>query len=134
MPAMRRNDRRGPGIMNCDEAGSFPSSAGEMGTVADCVASGAGRRSPVPANKSQRNRENAIVADKRSGDFTAGFLSEPARRHSTWNLRGRQAMSSIRETEMPSNPRLMSIEPARDFDVGKILHLGRLSKLFFFFS
>src|SRR5437588_6012764 len=85
---MRRKDRCGPGITNCDGAENVPSSGEEMTTALECVKGVAGRRSPPLANESQVKRENATRADRhrQRGDFTAGFLAEPARPHFTWNL------------------------------------------------
>src|SRR4051794_14361645 len=80
---MRRNDRKGPGMTNCDEGASDPSSAEESAPASACLA-GKGC-SPLRANRWQFKRDNPIRTETQNGDFTAGFLTEPARPHSTWN-------------------------------------------------
>src|SRR6266567_1094159 len=85
---MRRKDRCGPGITNREGAENVPSSGEEMTTALECFKGVAAGTSPLAANESQVNRENATRADRhrQRGDFMAGFLAEPARPHFTWNL------------------------------------------------
>ena len=66
MPAIRRKDRCGPGITNCDEFESVPPAEEE-----------------VVANKSLLKQERTTKTDRHTGHFTAGFPLESARPHFT---------------------------------------------------
>src|ERR1700674_1540419 len=129
MPAMRRKDRSGPGIKNC-EAVEDVASSGE-GTTAGTDCSAGEGISPLAASRLQLKRESESKTDRQKGDFTAGFLAEPARPHFTWNLSRKAGVSSIRETEMFPDLGLLRAGPCSEFNVGKIPHIAQLSKLFF---
>src|SRR5271169_5571158 len=97
---MRRKDRCGPGMTNSDEDECLSSSEEEVTAASECCKRAEKSPAGLTANKSQVKRENATTADKQRGDFTAGFLSEPARtsRHPESIAEGRGVF--IRETEM----------------------------------
>src|ERR1035441_8578582 len=86
IPAIRRKDRCGPGITACGWAESVPFSADKTAAELACAGSTAAGCSLRPANKSQVKRANTNRADRQTGGFTAGFPSERARLHVTWNL------------------------------------------------
>src|SRR5208282_3769540 len=73
IPAMRRKDRSGPGIVNCDDAERVPSSGREVTAASESLEL-AGGCSPVRANKTQLLRENATTRHRQRGDFTVGSL------------------------------------------------------------
>ncbi len=74
IPAMRRKDRRGPGIVNCDAAETVPSSGTAVTTASEVELLAEGC-SPVRAISSQLTRENATRKHRQRGDFTAGSLA-----------------------------------------------------------
>src|SRR5579863_3485297 len=76
IPAMRIKDRRGPGIMNCDEVDVVPPEREPPGASEDFAWAARGNF-PLLANRSQFNRETAIRKETQTGDFTAGYLAEP---------------------------------------------------------
>src|SRR6267143_2897750 len=81
---MRRNERSGPAIMNSDEAATGPSSRGELADAWDGFETAAAAKSPALANKQQLQKTEATTRmEKQRGNFTAGFLLEPARSHTT---------------------------------------------------
>src|SRR5271169_4134261 len=73
IPAIRRKDRSGPGIVNCDDAASVPPSGKEV--TAECFELLAGGCSPARASNSQLTRENASTRHRQRGDFTVGSLT-----------------------------------------------------------
>ena len=75
-------------MTNCAGADGVSPSAEET-AEAECSVGAGSCCSRLLANKLQFRRENTTKRDRRREKFTAGFLSEPARPHFTWN-RGRQ--------------------------------------------
>src|ERR1700719_2380157 len=128
---MRKKDRCGPGITNCAGADGVSPSAEEMAAELECSKETAGACSRLRANESHSKRENATRMDRQTGSFTAGFLSEPARPHVTWN-RGRQGVVFVRETEMSPDLGFVKTGPLLQISMwAKIPYIERLSKLFF---
>src|SRR5579863_1369337 len=78
MPAIRKNDRSGPGIRNSDDDGDARSSGG-IGLVAERSKAGGAFFSAVCADAWVWRIETANRMERQIGGFTAGFLSEPAR-------------------------------------------------------
>ncbi len=97
---MRRKDRCGPGITNCDETGGVPSSEESTAALGCCERAAAGS-SPLLAKESQFKRESATRTDRQREDFTAGFLAELARPQFTLNLSRKAGVSSTREPKCP---------------------------------
>src|ERR1700682_3973241 len=81
---MRRNERSGPVIANSDEAATGPSCGAEVAAVSDGLETAATAKSPAWAGTQQLGKTEATIRmEQQSGDFTAGFLWEPARTHAT---------------------------------------------------
>src|SRR5713101_8059788 len=81
---MRRNERSGPVIMNYDEAATGPSSGEEDAAVSDVFETASSAKSPALADKQPLQKTEATTRmEKQRGNFTAGFLLEPARSHAT---------------------------------------------------
>lgn len=76
---MRRKERSGPGIMNCDEFVTGPS-AGGVAAAADAFEIVELAESPALADKPKHAKtETTTRMERQRGTFTAGFLSEPVR-------------------------------------------------------
>src|SRR5882762_1200286 len=81
---MRRNGRSGPVIMNSDEAATGPSCGDEVAAASDGLETAATAKSPALAGKQRLEKAEATIRmEKQIGDFTAGFLLEPARSQAT---------------------------------------------------
>src|ERR1700730_3062423 len=90
---MRRNERSGPGIMNSDQAATGTSSGDEEAAGSDGFATAGSEKLPALADKQQLEKtEDTRRMEKQRGDFTAGFLLEPARSHATRNTSRRAGM------------------------------------------
>src|ERR1700730_9014693 len=90
---MRRNERSGPVIMNSDEAATGLSSGDGVAAGSDRFETAASEKSPALADKQQLEKTEATTRTmKQRGDFTAGFLLEPARSHATKNTSRRAGM------------------------------------------
>src|SRR3979490_3253163 len=98
---MRKKDRSGPGIMNSD--------------VATLGASGLAKPPALADKQPQEKIEATTRMEKHRGDFTAGFLSEPARHHTTGARRGEQGWGFIREIEDCHMPGLVIPGPDPKF-------------------
>src|ERR1700730_9049296 len=104
---MRRKERSGPVIMNSEEAATGPSCGDEVAAASDGFETAAPAKSSALAGKQpQAKTETTTRVQKQSGDFTAGFLSEPARLHATRITARRAGLSFIRETESCPSPGL----------------------------
>src|SRR5258708_3903788 len=129
---MRRKERSGPVIMNSEEAATGPSCGDDVAAASDGFETATPAKSSALAGKQQQAKtETTTRVQKQRGDFTAGFLSEPARPHAT-GVTARRAEIVIH----PRN-RVMSIPglviPGSWFQIpmsAKITYLSRLSKQF----
>ena len=75
MPAMRRKERSGPGIMNSDESVTDPSPSGKVASSSDWFETAGLAKSPALADRQQQEKAEATTRmEKQSGNFTAGFL------------------------------------------------------------
>src|SRR5258708_39391813 len=96
---MRRNERSGPVIMNSEEAATGSSCGDEVAAAWDEFETAASAKSPALAGRQQQAKTEATTrVQKQRGNFTAGFLLEPARSHTTGSS-GERGLSFIRETE-----------------------------------
>jgi hypothetical protein len=111
IPARRKNDRDGPGIMNCEKEGG--ASAGDSDdavaeATSGCFPESAGSRSLPRANKLPLESVIANRTEQTKEGFTAGVPSEPARVHMDWESgRGRgsrQQMSQAWPGETQASP------------------------------
>src|SRR5579862_8672906 len=107
MPAMRRKDRRGPGISNWAEIASLVSSEEELTETWGCAGAGS---FPFPANRLLLSRDNPIRTGTKRGAFTDGFLPELAPR-SPGIIRGKAGASSVREIDFSPDLGLVSQGP-----------------------
>src|SRR5271155_2065247 len=77
MPAIRRRERSGPWIMNCDEF--VTSSFGrEVAAASDALETAEFAGSQARADKQPQEKTEAVTRMESQGDLTAGFLLEPA--------------------------------------------------------
>src|SRR3979490_2361836 len=81
---MRRNERSGPVITNSNETATGPSCGAEVAAASDGLETAATAKSPALAGKQQLEETEATIRmEQQRGDFTAGFLLEPAKSHAT---------------------------------------------------
>jgi hypothetical protein len=124
--------------MNWDEAGAAASSADDI-AGSECfelaaLESVAGDGSTGRANKWQLTREDATRMHDKRGDFTAGFLARSWLEvtHPETIVEGRGCLPLAKTENLPES-KLCEYRAAPEFDVGKILHLEQLAKMFFGF-
>src|ERR1700731_3572966 len=78
MPARRRKERSGPGIMNCDEFATT-SSGGEDATISDGFELATVAKSSALAQRQQQEKSATTRMERRRGYFTAGLLLKTAK-------------------------------------------------------
>src|ERR1700692_4236412 len=78
MPARRRKERSGPGIMNCDEFATT-SFGGEVATVSDGFEVAKLAKSSALAQRQQQEKSATTRTERQRGYFTAGLLLKPVK-------------------------------------------------------
>src|SRR4029077_15718966 len=85
---MRRKERSGPAITNSDEAATGPSCGDQVAAASDGLETATAKSLALAGKQQLETTEPIIKMKKQRGDFTAGFLSEPARPHpGVWSRR-----------------------------------------------
>src|ERR1017187_4637019 len=111
---MRRKDRSGPGIINCDEFVTNPS-GGEVAAVSDEFETSKAAKTRSSADRQPQERTKATTTmERQRGNFTAGFLLEPAAPKAIRSASRRAGdCHSIREAEIVLDSQ-MCVIPAPD--------------------
>ena len=138
---MRRKDRRGPGIVNTDDAEGVPGFAEGTAAASDCAGTASAWSSRAPAEPQQPNRNNTTTRGKQRGDFTAVSSRNPAARQTLQGEGGFQrrvrSVSEVRHPQLaPPHCPTFLCRQARNFQIlmsAKILHPSRLAKHYFYF-
>src|ERR1700685_4870855 len=97
---MRRNGRSGPGIVNCEFV-TAPS-GGEVVTASDgSETAKLAEFSALADRRPQEMTEAATRRERQRGDFTAGFLLEPATANANRTSRGAGTVFHPRNRVVP---------------------------------
>jgi hypothetical protein len=91
--------------MNSDEAATGPSCGDPVAAASDGLETATAKSLALAGTPQLEKTEATIRMEKQRGDFTAGFLSEPAKSHPGVG-RGERGFSFIRETESRPFPGL----------------------------
>src|SRR5579863_6307649 len=78
IPAIRRNERIGPGTMNCDEFVTDPSRGEAVSSSDGCQIVESAKSRVLPGKQPQKKANATTRIQIHRGSFTAGFLLEPA--------------------------------------------------------